>query len=494
MDTLTHTGTGTTRTFAGGLVRRTALDTPRRLVLAAALVALLAAGFTVILAQGTSAARGALSSMAAKTGEVSATNDLYFRLNDMDAQAANTLLVGFHPTIEVPASSSASASMATYEKDRAAASADLQQIAANPNLAGRYTRLLTAIGGYEGLVAQAVYIDQGAQNEAPATPPAAALALYRQASDQMHTSVLPIAADVTAQDSANVDGMYSADRGGAQLDAVLVAMVGLLLAGALVAAHWYLGRRFRRILTPTLALAAALTVVVTGLGFSVLLHEAQQLWVAKSEAFDSINALTNARAVAYDANADESRWLLDPTGVLQSSYFAKVEQVAGTQSVNATDAANDPTQYYTALQQSVGALKLNQGANSVTNVQLRGLLGTELNNITFPGEAQGAYTTTKAFSAYVQDDATIRADAERSDLADAVRFDVGTTAGESNATFYQYDQALLGIIGINQNAFHGAIGDGRSALGVWTWLPYATGIAVLALVGAALYPRLREYR
>jgi hypothetical protein len=142
----------------------------------------------------------------------------------------------------------------------------------------------------------------------------------------------------------------------------------------------------------------------------------------------------------------------------------------------------------------MAALKLDQGANSVADVQLSGLLGTELNNITFPGEAQGAYATTTAFSAYVQDDATIRGDAEHSDLADAVRFDVGTGAGQSNAAFYKYDQALLGIIGINQNAFHAAIDDGRSALSVWTWLPYAAGVAVLALVGAALYPRLREYR
>ncbi len=71
---------------------------------------------------------------------------------------------------------------------------------------------------------------------------------------------------------------------------------------------------------------------------------------------------------------------------------------------------------------------------------------------------------------------------------------VGTEANQSNAAFYKYDQALLGIIGINQNAFRAAIDNGQSALGVWTWLPYAAGIAVLVLVGAALYPRLREYR
>jgi uncharacterized iron-regulated membrane protein len=150
-------------------------------------------------------------------------------------------------------------------------------------------------------------------------------------------------------------------------------------------------------------------------------------------------------------------------------------------------AASDPASYYAAL-------TIDQSADTVGNVQLRGLLGAELNNITFPGEAQGAYTATKASSAYVQDDATICADANRGDLADTVRFDAGTGAGQSNTAFYTYHKALLGVIGINQNAFSAAVGDGWSALGVWTWLPYASGVVVLVLVGVALYPRLREYR
>ena len=45
---------------------------------------------------------------------------------------------------------------------------------------------------------------------------------------------------------------------------------------------------------------------------------ARRLWesssyvkVAKKDAFDSISVLEAARAVAYDANGDESRWLLN---------------------------------------------------------------------------------------------------------------------------------------------------------------------------------------
>jgi hypothetical protein len=40
--------------------------------------------------------------------------------------------------------------------------------------------------------------------------------------------------------------------------------------------------------------------------------QAGNLKVAKQDAFDSILALTQARAVSYDANADETRFLVDP--------------------------------------------------------------------------------------------------------------------------------------------------------------------------------------
>jgi hypothetical protein len=471
-----------------------ASETPRRLILLVAAVTALAVGFVIVLAAGTSSARAALSSMSAKTGEVSSTNDLYFRLNDMDAQAANALLVGFTPTMAIPASNNAQASESTYEQDRAAASQDLEQIAQNAALAAKDTKLLTAIGGYEGLIAQAVYLDQHAGPQGPAAPPAAALVLYEQASGQMHNDILPIAQNITTSDSSDVNGTYSGDRSGAQRDAILVVVLTVLLAVALIAANQYLSRRFRRVLAPALGLAVVLAVAVGGLGVSTLLHEAQQLKVAKSDAFDSINALTNARAVSYDANADESRWLLDRTPALQQSFFTKASQVASVPGVAANAAAANPSSYYGALNQATDTLALDAGANSVSNVKLGGLLGTELNNITFPHEAEGAVATTKAFDVYIQDDGTIRADAQRGDLQAAVAFDVGTQAGQSNYAFYQYDSALQDIIGINTKAFDAAISNGQSSLTTWSWLPFLAGAAVLALTAGAVYPRLREYR
>ena len=477
-----------------GLTHRMLDQTPRRLIGAGVVLGVLAAALVGVLIAGTGAARGGLSSMAASTGEVDATNDLYFRLNDMDAQAADALLVGFHPTIEVPASVNAAASVSTYERDRAAADRDLQKIAANPALAEAYARLLDALGGYEALIGQAFYIDQGDRAQSPATPPTQALSAYQRASSMMHSDVLPIASTITTTDSSRVNGQYAADRGDARTYAVLALVAGLVVLVALAATNRYVARRFRRLLTPALAGAAVLTLAAAGAGAGVLLHEAGQFKLAKQDAFDSINALTRARAVSYDANADESRWLLDHTAALQDSFFAKVSQVAAVPGMGAAAAAAAPDAYYAGLKSAAAHLSLDAEANSVAHVEVGGFLGTELNNVTFATEAQGAAATLTDFEVYVQDDAVIRGDVNRGDLAGAVAFDVGTQAGQSNYAYYQYDQALTRIIAINESAFTGAIATGRADLGIWVWLPYAAGALLLVLVGTALYPRLREYR
>jgi hypothetical protein len=77
MDTLIHAEASRLRV----VVRRAVYGTPRRLLLVGAGLAALAVAFAALLAWGTSGARAELSSISAKTDEVSATNDLYFRLN-----------------------------------------------------------------------------------------------------------------------------------------------------------------------------------------------------------------------------------------------------------------------------------------------------------------------------------------------------------------------------------------------------------------------------
>jgi hypothetical protein len=75
-----------------------------------------------------------------------------------------------------------------------------------------------------------------------------------------------------------------------------------------------------------------------------------------------------------------------------------------------------------------------------------------------------------------------------------VSFDIGLGQGESNQEFDAYIKALQNVVGVNQAAFGAAVADGETGLSAWSWLPYAAGVVLLALVAAALYPRLREYR
>ena len=478
-----------------GTARRAFSDTPRRLVLLGLGMGFLTAALVVVLIGGFSAARTGMSAMSAGAGEVGVTNDLYFRLNDMDAQAANALLVGFRPAIAVPEAVSAGSAVKTYESDRQAADRDLQQIGADPALADAYARLLDALGDYEARIGQALYVDQSAAGtQRPAQPPAAALSEYQSASTQMHNSILPIASRITSADSKRVNDQYAADVSDTHTYAGLTAIAALLAMLASLAAGRYLMRHFRRVLAPALAVVIVATLAVACSASATLLHEATQFTIAKRDAFDSINALTRARAVSYDANADESRWLLERTAALQGSFFDKASQIAAVPSVDAESAAAQPNRYYDGLKSAVGRLAVDPAADKVTNVKLGGFLGTELNNITFPGEAQGAAEATRAFEVYLDGDAVLRADVGRGDLAGAVAFDIGTQAGQSNYRYYAYDQALGRVIAINEDAFRSAVADGQSGLAVWVWLPYATGAVLLALIGAALYPRLREYR
>jgi hypothetical protein len=434
-------------------------DTPRQLKLLTAALALLGLLLGLGSALGLTRDSSSLSSLKSRTTEVSATSDLYYRLNDMDAQAANLLLVGYHPArgFSVPASVNATASFNAYNTDRSAADADLELIAQNPSLSSQAKALLDSLGSYEADVADAFYIDRQATGQQPATPPAEALAEYEKASAALHGSMLPTSSQITATDGKEVDSSYSSDHSAMSLIGYVILALGLVAVAALILGNHYYARRFRRRLS-WLTASAVVTLVTALLGLSTQLTAADQLHVAKQEAYDSIYALDRAQAVSDDANADESRWLLqNREPALQVSFLQKAAQVGGA----------------------------GRG----------GYLGTELNNITFPGEGRAAATAAQAFDTYLQDDKRIRSDANSGDPAAAVALDIGTEPGQSNADFNAYTAALGKVIQINTAQFEAAVTAGDSGVGPSAWAESVIGeLLLLAFVLQAGYLRLREYQ
>jgi len=415
--------------------------------------------------------------------EAGATTGLYFALNDMDAQVANVLLVGGDTAL----AGSMARDLATYARDRAAADTDLQQATAseagNAAAEQELTLVLDRMGQYEALAADALLTSEQSHSAAGRAP-AAAVAYYQQATGLMQTTVLPAVGSLSTVSAAKLNAAYHEGKTDSGTGTAWVVVLGVLLAAALMALQLHLAARFRRLVNPALAAATVLAIAFVAVAVTRLNAESGRLDVAKQDAFDSIQALTLARAVSYDANADESRYLVDPgrAAQYQQSFLAKSQQIVNVGPVAISG-------YDAALAADIAAY---QRDNSV--VRFGGYLGAEFRNITFTDERRAAVAALLAFQRYERDDRTMRALATRS-LAAAVGYDIGTAPSQSDGAFNQYDAALSSVIAINSSAFTSAVAGGEDGAVGWEAGFPALGLAVIAtLTLAGVRPRLAEYR
>src|SRR6266498_1422651 len=187
----------------------------------AAVAVLVAVAVSLVLALGAGAMRDGLTVIGHRTAlRVTATEDLYFALADMDAQLANVLLAGDDPSLREVRTFAGD----TYEKDRTRAGADLQQattVAGDDAGAQKSVRqVLDQFGDYQSLAAQTILLNDREGNDA-GRPSADVLGLQRRATDVMH-SVLDTARKLTDANAALLDRSYQDSR------ATTVAMRWLL--------------------------------------------------------------------------------------------------------------------------------------------------------------------------------------------------------------------------------------------------------------------------
>jgi hypothetical protein len=465
-------------------VRRSSLARPpARIRLLVSAAALLTLGLVTLLTVQIADQRDGLAAIGDRAGpEVVATSDLYFALNDMDAQLANVLLVGDAQNLGFTRAQA----LDIYERRRQQVDRDLRQAAQNatdPESQRTIEAVLDSLGRYEASAAQTILLDQQTSHSA-GHPTAATLDRYRQTTDLLKNELLPAAHRLTDEHAQALEATYQIQRATTVSTRTAVIAVGTTLLVTLLVLQIYLTRRFRRLINPALAAATVLATVGTLLGIGLLASEAGHLRAAKKDAFDSILALTQARAVSYDANADESRYLVDPdrAGRYQQAFLDKSQQLVTLPGATLT----------TWDQDMATALQAYQRDNR--DIGWTGFLGTEFRNITFTGERGQAEVTLLRYQTYQVDDRRIRAMVAAGQLSDAIAFCTSYTPGASNYAFDQYDQALAALIAINQHAFDQAIIDGQRELNgqmAELWLGTA---AILALLVVGVWPRLREYR
>lgn len=459
--------------------------TPRRIRGLAAVSVLLALVFAIVVEVGTSGLRGAFKEIGHRTGpQVVATSDLYFALNDMDAQVANVLLVGKEQGLGVGRDQA----LNIYAQRRAQADRDLEQassIAGGDRAAAEALRaVLDGFGKYQALAAEAILLD-GQHPHPAAQPPADALDRYRQATDMMKEQVLPAAERLRAANADALERTYESKHAATRHAMIGTGLLGALMAAVLVALQIYLARRLRRRTNPLLLLATAGVLALTVTTLGMFGSESEHLRSAKKDAFDSVLALSQARALSYDANADESRFLVDQgrRDLYQRAFFNKSQELVALP--NSTGVGDYDQNFASAI-----------AAYDSTNPKLAftGLMGREFQNLTFTGERAAAVKALYALQTYQRYDREIRRRVAAGQLKAAVDFNTGYKPGNSNWAFDQYDKALVQVTEINQQAFDQSIRSGEDGLSGSSWIPPMALVIVAGLVLLAVRPRLSEYR
>ena len=410
--------------------------------------------------------------------------ELYQSLTDQDAQTANILVDGADPAL----AGNRATALKTYTADRVSADRALQSAtlsaAGDTAVQQALVNVLDDMGSYDDLAARAMELNDHAR-AGSGHPDPGALAEYRQATDLMQQSLLPAANQLLEADNTAFNNAYDSRRSDLSAAEVWTAVLGGLLLLSLLGVQLWLLRRYRRIINPPMAAATLLAVILLGLACTLYPDESTALHTARRDAFDSVVALDRARAVSYDANADESRYVLDQgrQEQYQQSFFTDSQQLA-----DLTDATSVFT-YDAPLAAAITDYRADHA-----RIDFGGFYGTEFRNITFPGERAAAEATLTSYQKYELDDRHLRSLVSSGQLGAAVAYNTSLAPGGSNADFALYDGALTKLIGINENAYLSAAHNGAGELS--DRLPPLVGgslaIMVLCLLGAR--PRLAEYR
>ncbi|MEU5878253.1 hypothetical protein [Spirillospora sp. NPDC047279] len=457
------------RTGAARLVPRTVAGRVRVLtaLIVVALAALLAVTWSAV-----ADARDGVRVIGHDAGpQVVATGDLYFQLIEMDAQLADALLVGRTQNLGVKREQA----LESYDRSRRAAGAALLQaarLADDPTEERTARELLDAVARYERLAAQALLLDEQTPHDA-GPPPERVLETYRQATDLMKLDLLPKAYNLTLDNGTLVRHTYEDKRDAVTAGRLWVLGTGLVVLALLGGLQLFLFRRFRRLLNPALAIATLGTLVFVGVGFTMLGGQADHLKKAKEDGFDSILALSRARAIGNSANADQTKYLLDPAraDTYEQVFLSKSQTILYVK-------ADSLAQYSGAVQQT-----------GKENDYL-GFLGSEFDRNRLPSQSQALNAVFTDYRAYQRDDRSLRdlvAGGQRQQA-------ISTRLASPDSSFGEYDRSLGGLIKIHSTAFNDAIKKGDDGTAGWNLVIPVAGIVLVALVLAGVRPRLSEYR
>ncbi|RAG82839.1 hypothetical protein DN069_25415 [Streptacidiphilus pinicola] len=378
-----------------------------------------------------------------------AAGQLYQALADLDAQRAKSLVMGYaapDPTAPPDATpvlvdDGVLAALTAQADQRDAATALAQLAAAEPQ---QVQGLLDTLNLYDAWTGTEEYFVGTQADPVVGHPQPGAVDNYAQADALLGAQLLPQVAAL--RDTA--DRQVASDRADAH-DAALAYAVGLGTLGVatLLALLWWqrdLMVRHNRVLNPPLLVATACVAALLVGATTALTGAAGQVDAAVATGYTPYARLAQASVAAADAEARQSRWVVD-------------------------------TDYRPAL---AADFQTDSG-------RVRQLLAQD------PSPA--AAVVRQRFDAYVSSDAGLRQLADGGDVNGAALRLTGVGRQDAAFTYYDFAIHLGALAGADAAAFSSHAGAAAEDLSGWTGIS-AAGLAVaMLLVLGGVRPRLREY-
>jgi hypothetical protein len=365
--------------------------------------------------------------------QAATASDLYFALSDLDAQAARMVLID---DADALAGSQIDA-LGTYRERSRQVDADLAGLLATADRATAL-QLATDLSGYREWVWQALTVESQLPTQPPGKLPAAAHGFYTEATNVLHLELLPAAQRLRDASAARLNRAYTQQR----ITEVLGIGLAVLLGGAtlvlLVALQMWLVRRFRRLLNPALLAATAVTLALVVSACVVFALSGQRLNAARHDSLEPYLALSQARAVSYDAAADTSRYLISGGLAFYRDDF-------------------------TAKSDSLATLAVEPGVRD-------------------------------RWKGYQRDHERIVALADSGRTAAAIDTLTGIRRGDAAFDFSYFDAAISTAATTRKEAFDVSFRDGRRLLTGWVVVPIVAMALVILLVPLGVRRRLAEYR
>lgn len=277
------------------------------------------------------------------------------------------------------------------------------------------------------------------------------LEAYRKAANILDSILLPAAEQLQKINLESLDRAYISQKA-RSANLLFLAVIGSLLPIVILGLlQLFLYHRMRRNLNPYLLGASLCAIVFFFYITNALTAASYHLKVAKEDAFNSLLPLRQARALAYSANADESRYLLDREFMAQHerNFVDKMAKIAVIPSNLEFD--------------SLGTKLKQSNVKDVTGFS--GLFAEEFANITFGGERDAAVEMLSAFGVYVNIDKQIRSLANSGKKAEAIALCTGNKQGQSNWAFEQFLKEHKDVTDINMAAFTENLDRGFKSVG-----------------------------